>query len=336
VRETPTVPRSRIVLVAVLVLLLLVVVAVGRPFVQQQLTNRQPVPVAGRLLLPTDTGLVVYDLAARREAPLIPTPQGEIVSAAAWSPDGLQVAYGLFHRRPGDPASVSEIYLAAADGSGQRPLAERDRPGAILDTPVWSPDGREVYFSYFGQVATKPVQRIERVRVATGERETVVEDGYAPAVSPDGQSLLFLRDERAGTGLWLVTLAGGQPTAVLPPGRYPSLAVPRFSPDGKRVTAAIINVSTAQGDGQAPFAWLLPPVVYAHGLPWDIWTFGLQGDDMRRLTNVNADDPSPVWSPDGRYIAFWGGTGLYLVAADGSDLRQVLDKGGYGAIDWAR
>src|SRR6476661_1822839 len=205
---------TRLILIGGAVLLVLVAVAVvlARPALEARFGGA-PAGVGGRILLPTDTGLTVFDLAQRRDTPVMTAPPGQIVTSVAWSPDRKLIAYGFFHRRPGDPASVSEIYLVGADGSDPRVLAERDRPGAVLDTPVWSPDGREVYFSYFGQVSGKPIQRIERVTVATGERQTVVEDGYAPDVSPDGKSLLFLRDERAGSGLWLAPLAGGDPTS---------------------------------------------------------------------------------------------------------------------------
>ena len=85
-----------------------------------------------------------------------------------------------------------------------------------------------------------------------------------------------------------------------------------------------------------PFDWLLPPPAFAHGNPWDIWTFDTSGGDPRRLSYVNADDPSPTWSPDGTYLAFWGGSGLYLVGSTGDDLRKVRELGGYGPLDWER
>ena len=294
----------------------------------------QPLGFGGRIVLPTDSGLAIYDLSERAQTALVRTPAGELVTSAAWSPDGSSVAYGRFHRPPGDPASASEIYLVAVNGGEPRPLAERDRPGAVLDMPVWSSDGGQVYFSYFGQVAGRPVQRIERVTVESRQRETMVDDGYSPAITPDGQSLLFLRDSRAGTALLLQPLSGGDPRTVLAPNRYPTVAVPRVSPDGQRVVLSIMNTLGAQQRGPGLLEWLLGPTAYAHGQPWDIWTFDLQGNDPRRLTNVNADDPSAAWSPDGRHLAFWGGGGLYVVPSEGGEVRQVLDRGGYGPIDW--
>ena len=297
----------------------------------------QPLPVAGRLLLPTERGLEVYSLAERSQNLVVPSVPGETVTSAAWSPDGSKIAYGLFHRRPGDPALVGEIYLSDGNGANARVLAERDRPGTVLDGPVWSRDGRSVFFSYLGQVSGRITQRIERIAVDSGERGVVVESGYAPDVTPDGRALVFLRDEpRAGTGLYLVPLDGGAPTPVLAPGRYPALAVPRVSHDGQRVAVAIMDTMAAERRLPDPFAWLLPPPALAHGAPWDIWTFDSQGADPKRVTNLGADEPSAAWSPDGGHLAVWSPNGLYVVGADGTDVRQVLETGSYGAPDWIR
>jgi Tol biopolymer transport system component len=323
--------------------LLVVAVVAGatvfRPALQQWAARLQPLPTGGRLLLPTDGGLAVYSLAERRQSVVVPVSMGQTITASAWAPDASQVAYGLFHRRQGDPALSSEIYVAEADGSNARPLAERDRPGAVLDAPVWSPDGQQVYFAYVGQVDRRLVQRIERIRRDGSDRQPVVDNAYAPEVSPDGRRLLFLRDERvgstSGTSLWSIPTAGGEARRLIPVGRYPGLAYPRFSPDGRRIAVSILNSMSGGGPLLEPLAWLLP-TAYAHGLPWDIWTLDADGGDPRRLTDISADDPSVDWSPDGRHLAIWSGTGLYLVAADGTGLQLVSDRGGYGAFDWAR
>ena len=323
-----------LLLVAGLLLAATLLGAFFRAPLQAWVTRSQPLPVGGQILLPTLNGLTLYNLSERRESILVPAGQGEVISAAAWSPDHTQIAYALFHRRQGDPTSVVEIYLARADGASVRVLAERDRPGAVLDTPSWSPDGRAVFFSYFGQASGRVVQRIERVMVEDGARSVVVEDGYNPTVSPDGQRLLFVRDDRAGTTLWLISLSGGDPSPVLGPGLAATIGLPRFSPDGGRFAVSLPVSAVARANEPGLLAWLLPPIAYAHGEPADIWTFDLQGNDARRITQLNADDPTPTWSPDGRYIALWSGSGLYLVGATGGEPRQLLTEGGYGSIDW--
>ncbi len=60
--------------------------------------------------------------------------------APAWSPDGTKIAY------VNDQSSSGDIYVMDADG--ERPfLLTVDDNGAENDKPVWSPDGRWVYFT---------------------------------------------------------------------------------------------------------------------------------------------------------------------------------------------
>jgi Tol biopolymer transport system component len=129
-------------------------------------------------------------------------------------------------------------------------------------------------------------------------------------------------------------LAGGEPSAILAPGRWPTIGVPRFSPDGGRIAVSLPERVSGRVDEPNLWGLLLPPIAYAHGAPADIWTFDLQGDDLRQLTHLSADDPMASWSADGRYLAVWCESGLYLVDASGSELRQLLDEGGFGVIDW--
>ena len=53
------------------------------------------------------------------------------------------------------------------------------------------------------------------------------------------------------------------------------------------------------------------------------------GTDRRCLVDTAGPDTSPAWSPDGRWLAFQGGTAeqrdLFAVRADGTGLRQLTD-----------
>ena len=54
------------------------------------------------------------------------------------------------------------------------------------------------------------------------------------------------------------------------------------------------------------------------------------GTDRRCLVDTDGPDDHPAWSPDGRQLAFVGGTGdvdqVFVIRADGTGLRQVTDS----------
>jgi hypothetical protein len=39
-------------------------------------------------------------------------------------------------------------------------------------------------------------------------------------------------------------------------------------------------------------------------------------------------------SPDGEHIAYLSSSGLYLMKSDGSDLTRLLNRAGFGTLEW--
>jgi Tol biopolymer transport system component len=60
---------------------------------------------------------------------------------------------------------------------------------------------------------------------------------------------------------------------------------------------------------------------------FEIWVMNADGSDQYKLTDNNAMDSSPAWSPDGSQIAFItnrdGNDEVYVMNADGSDVRRL-------------
>jgi Tol biopolymer transport system component len=69
----------------------------------------------------------------------------------------------------------------------------------------------------------------------------------------------------------------------------------------------------------------------------DIWVKAVEGDALRQLTSTpDASEKYPVWSPDGRHIAFNrivnGASNVYMVSALGGPERQIAERG--GDVSW--
>jgi Tol biopolymer transport system component len=123
---------------------------------------------------------------------------------------------------------------------------------------------------------------------------------------------LVYRSGGAGGGLltvaWLDGAGKAQPL-LAKPGVY---GRPSMSPDGQRLALEV-----TEGSGT------------------DIWLYDWQRDTMTRLTftgNANA----PLWSPDGRYIAFRvQGEGVYVIRSDGSGKPQPLTQSKNTQLPWS-
>jgi len=72
----------------------------------------------------------------------------------------------------------------------------------------------------------------------------------------------------------------------------------------------------------------------------EIYSIGIDGNNLTRLTTNSFMDLYPVWSPDGGQIAFLSkrerDLDIYVMDADGTDVKRLFDSGGNDAdIDWA-
>jgi Tol biopolymer transport system component len=117
-----------------------------------------------------------------------------------WSPDGRQIAFDTRFR--GSPSTVMVI---ASEGGEPRRLTG---PGSIEHVPIWSHDGRWIYFS------SERTERSEiwKVPASGGEPVRVTSSGGLEAfASPDGQFLYYTKG-RETAGIWRMPVGGGPET----------------------------------------------------------------------------------------------------------------------------
>jgi dipeptidyl aminopeptidase/acylaminoacyl peptidase len=111
-----------------------------------------------------------------------------------------------------------------------------------------------------------------------------------PQISPDGSQIAFVRvsvDEKADqydTAIWIVRTEGSESPRRLTGGTRDT--APRWSSDSRQLAF----VRSIEKDGRAQ-----PPQIY-------VMTMG--GGEARAVTDIARGAGNPVWSPDGRSIAF--------------------------------
>lgn len=238
---------------------------------------------------------------------------GLILAGRSFLPSSSRAGSGglgraiLFDRYSASPRGLAtarmRLWSVSEDGTSARPLPQ---PAGSNQGAALSPDGSSIAFA--GTVAPgRPGQLW--VMDPDGSGLVRLADGFGadqPAWSPDGRSIAFvgMRDPEGSPpgrpGIWVVARSGGHPRLVLT-GR--GWEHPAWSPDGTRLVVA--------GD-------------------WNLFTVGVDGSGLTRITHDGANYAAPAWSPDGRTIACARWTGgnpwnldVYLIHADGSGLRQL-------------
>ena len=218
------------------------------------------------------------------------------VSDPQVSPDGKWIAHTVRRIDVEADASSSQIFMASIDGGEVVQLTSDDSDAS---TPRWSPDGR-----YLAFLAAKG-------------------------------------DEDAVTQVWTLDLRGGEAQA------YTSVdqGVDDFvwAPDGKTMLLSIVDKSEAElaeekaveaGEEPKPLPYVIDRLQFKQdGVPYldrsrtHLYRLDARNGEALQLTFGDYDDSSPVWSPDGKMLAFVSNRTAEPDSNENSDIWVVSATG---------
>ena len=229
-----------------------------------------------------------------------------------WSPDGQWIAY-----QRGDGIRF-DVFVVAARGGEPRQLTHDN---SIISGLAWTPDGSGIVYSSSSSdtMPYLPTMRLRHVRVTDGQVRWVT-SGEASYIYPDvaRSGAIAVSRMRLESNIWKFGTAGTPAENV------------RDAVQITRQTGHVLTPSASPGDREVVF-------LSDSGGHANLWVINTENGELRQITHER--DPNvavgvPVWSPDGRSIAFVyskGNTGLtfgaWLVSPDGSNLRNAANPG---------
>lgn len=307
---------------------------------------------------PSDMSLDIVDIQTGSRRELVKAE----ATQPTWSPNGHRVAY-WFHTGNYGRRDVATMPV----GGGEPVVVTKDFAVSNWN-PVWSPDGKFLYFvsSRSGNLNFWRVAIDERTGVVSGVPEPVVTPSNFSrhiAFSRDGRRMAYVQTRNTsniqGVNFDSATLKPvGDPFWITKGDREISRA--ELSPDGTRFVMRLIrptqdDIVTVNRDG-TEWRDVTNDEPFDRYIRWSpdgkrlvftsdrngggqVWTCNADGTGQKQLTFENEVDAAtgfPVWSPDGNKIAvFLRDTGFVIDADTGQRLFTQPDvPDGKGLVPW--
>jgi len=212
----------------------------------------------------------------------IQVTQGGRDNSPAWSPDGKML--GFLSARDGN----SQVYLLSMEGGEAKKLTQLSTGADVFH---WSPDGKTIAFTSYVYADCSD-------DACNAKRDEEKEKSKVKARIYD--HLLYRHWDHWSEGkrshLFVMPADGSAAAKDLTPGA--DYDVP---PDGDRGTPSDLNFSP---DSKEICYTAVTDKVEAISTNGDLFLVPVAGGESKRITTQPGFDGNPVYSPDGRYIAY--------------------------------
>ncbi|HEX5166644.1 MAG TPA: hypothetical protein VFV93_14670, partial [Thermomicrobiales bacterium] len=235
----------------------------------------------------------------------------KLISEPSFSPDNERISYVVttIEREKNDYRS--SINVANADGSGSRRITQADAKDSL---PRWSPDGKHLAFLSNRDEKSQ----VWLIRADGGEawQVTSLSEGVnSYAWSPDGASFVVVSKSTEES----------------------EAAKDKEEKDEEKSDVRHITRIRYKADGEG----------FLDFKPKHLWLVPAFGGDAQQLTSADISDGDPVWSPNGREIAFVSNRSegremnnvsqVWSIVATGKEERAILggDNAAFGQPSWS-
>lgn len=270
-------------------------------------------PDGSRIAAATYSGTIKIYAATEGQLLLTLNGHGGSVESLAWSPDGTELLSGSYVDGTVRIWDVKDTLSAAAVPEASEPAAAAEQPNNLSGKIVFL-SSRD-YTDFRADMPTNLRPHDIYAINADGSGVRRVTNGlrlfnvHAPAVSPDGSQIIiggYNRDSGARI----------------------------FSANGE-----LLRSFSLPGTGGWALDWLpngkvLFCIFMESGLSEEIYSVDAETGAFTRLTNDSERELFASWSPDGRQIAFMRDYALWVMDADGTGQRQVVE-GEARDLDWS-
>jgi Tol biopolymer transport system component len=212
--------------------------------------------------------------------------------------------------------------------------------------PVWSPDGKYIYFSHADLNAPPkeqgqhyPDYEVLRMAYPGGQPEKIADQAFWPRLSDDGARLAYVTlNPMDGTNqLFVANPDGSGARQVALNGQYvpPIIDAPFFPPGDQLILySAVTPTQSSKPNWLERILGIL--VASAHTVPSDWWSVPIGGGTPTQITHIAAVGLYASLSPDKTHIVSYSGDGLFLMNQDGTGLTILVGNSGglAGTVSW--